>query len=275
VDSHIDWLSFTAKVETPVRSPQQLLIIARYAIRELGYETYQYVFERSDYDHVVGRAPYMFALADRDRGIRLYGGGHSATILCEISGKGCDGLRDEAVARAMLGEIHGRCTRLDYAVDIRTRVLPVDFASRRDAGRFRSFSLIDTGSGQTVYLGSPRSDRFARVYRYHHPHPRHQLLRAEFVFRRDLAKVACEALADKESAAAFTDQCGNVFGLRHSAWKPSVLTNEKLPTAERSKSDSQTLNWLYVQVAPALRRLMREDAINMTDWLEFVYSQRE
>lgn len=230
------------------------------------------IFDGQDFEPSTGRAPYRYSMARDDGGVRLFGGGNPNNVLVEISGRGCDGLRNKEIGQRVAGSVAGRCTRFDYAVDIRTGVLPVDFTSARKPNHFKHTSIINSKNGQTVYLGSPRSDRFARVYRYYPPHPRHQLLRSEFVFRRGLAKSACGHYAKQVHESDFTATCGNTWGIDHEQWQPGSVTDEKLRTVARSRPMDQTLSWLYSQVAPAIARLIKEDAIDLTDWLEHVYA---
>lgn len=272
MDAKIDWVSFTLPTETDVFSPEDLYQIASFKLMTMEREWHEYAFDGQNFEHVIGRAPYRFALVRDDRGLRIFGGGHTATILYEFSGKGCNGLCDYATAARLLSVIDDRISRLDYAVDVRCGTLPSIFTSKREANYFRSISTIVSDTGETVYLGSPKSDRFARVYRYNPPHPRHKLLRCEFVFRRALAKGACRSYADAGDWQAFTSACGNTWGLKHPNWQPEIVTDEKLKTESRSKASDQTVNWLYKQVAPAMARLIKEEAISIADFLEHVYN---
>ena len=272
MDGHIDWISFTIPAKLPILAPEQLLQTTYQKLRKDYPNVTGEIIQKHNYVPFVGRAPYRFALANSDRSVRIYGGGSNDTILIEISGRGCDGIRDHALARRICGEFSNRATRLDYAVDIRCRTLPTNFASKRKINTFRSNATIQSDTGETVYLGSPKSDRFARIYRYHHPHPRSELLRVEFVFRRGLARSAVGHLAQSESAQAFIASCGNTWGLDHADWQPDHETNERLKTESRSKTGDKTVSWLYTQVAPAIARLVKEDALSITDFLEHVYS---
>lgn len=272
MDGHIDWISFTLPAKLPILAPDQLLATTYQKLRKDYPNVTATFFQSGDFMPFVGRAPYRFALANADRSIRIYGGGSNDTILIEISGRGCDGIRSYENARRVCDEVQSRCTRLDYAIDVRTGTLPIDFADKRKSNTFRSNATINSDTGQTVYLGSPKSDRFARVYRYYHPHPRSELLRVEFVFRRGLARSACEHFTNSNSSQAFIAACGNTWGLDHSDWQPGYETDERLRTESRSKTGDKTVSWLYTQVAPAIARLVREDAISITDFLEHVYS---
>lgn len=212
-------------------------------------------------------------MADATKGLRIYGGGGADTILIEISGRGCDAIRDETLSRRIVSDLSDRITRFDYAVDVRTGVLPSEFTRKRGSNKFRSKSIIRSDTGETVYIGSPRSDRYARVYRYNSPHPRHELLRIEFVFRRGLAKSASQHYTKQENSAQFVAMAGKTYGLIHPTWQPGIQTDERLVTPERRKTESKTVSWLYRSVVPALQRCIAEDAIDMADFLQAVYNQ--
>ena len=272
MQAKIDWVSFSLPLETDILSPDDLFQVADFKLQALGSGWYEQAKRRGICEHVNGRAPYRFALASADGGLRIFGGGPTETILYEFSGRGCDGMDDYAATSRLLSRVAERITRLDYAVDVRTGALPSDVSNACDTGHFRSISQIKSDTGETVYLGSPKSDRFSRIYRYNPPHPRHELIRLEFVFRRALAKSASQHYVNAGSWASFTALCGNTWGITHPIWQPEVETDERLTTESRSKASDKTVHWLYKQVAPALRRLIREDAISIADFLEHVYN---
>lgn len=272
MDGHIDWLSFTLKDETEPRRPMQVYFVAKSLLERISQDVSEIYFSGNDLKQEAGRAPYRYCVLSRDTGLRVYGGSHTKTILVEISGKGCDAIRGSEVSQRVVRDLGDRITRIDYAVDIRTRTLPVDFTRERNPNHFRSKSVIRSDKGETVYIGSPSSDRFARIYRYNPPHPRHELLRVEFVFRRGLAKSASEYYTNTVNLEGFIRRLGNTYGLKHPDWQPTSQTDERLKTPERRKTESKTVSWLYSQVAPALARCIQEDAINVADFLEHVYS---
>lgn len=275
MDGHIDWLSFTLDRKEPILSIAQLDYEARELLRRTSNEHKSYIFDGSGFDRCGGRAPYSFAMARSDGGIRIFGGGPQTGVLYEVSGRACEGLRSHPSAVSFLSPILDRVTRMDYAVDILTTTRPSLFSNERSHQGFRSLSFIQSDTGETVYVGSPKSDRFCRVYRYNHPHPRSALLRVEFVFRRGLAKGAARALCDAQSTKDFIAMMGNTYGWAHKDWQPGVQTDERLRAAIVNRANEDTVNWLYKQVAPALRRMVAEDSINLPDFLEYVLSANE
>ncbi len=242
-------------------------------IRRIGNDYQQYLFGGIGFEQTVGRPPYRHALARNDGGFRFYGGGHNKSILFELTGRGCAGLDGYEVSTGFIQPFAESLTRLDFASDVRSDTLPGMFANKRSHQGFRAVSFIRSGTGETAYVGSAKSDRFARVYRYNKPHPRHELLRIEHVFRRGLAKSAYQTLVDASSFEAFAAQVGNTWGWQHPDWQPGHVTDERVTTPKIDRSDEDTIAWLYKQVAPAVARLWRSGALDMDDWISHALKQ--
>lgn len=156
-------------------------------------------------------------------GVTLFYGSDDSRMTVEISGKGCERMHNagtlvELVKKAM--DI-GTVTRMDIAVDMKCDVDPRDFVKRRKNKRQKSEETAVSNTGITCYVGSRKSDRYARVYRYHPPHPRADLLRCEMVFRGLQAERAVKtwlAVGDEETAA----RSGNIYGWKHEAFTPKA-----------------------------------------------------
>lgn len=272
MNGHVDWLSWTVPCQSEPRTAEQSFYIAKNMSERLCEGVSEIFFNSSDYEQKAGRAPYRYQLVARDTGVRIFGGGATQTCLIEASGRGCDAIHEPTLSRYVVGALASRVSRFDYAVDARCGLLPVEFTREPKHNKFRAKSVINSDTGQTVYVGSPRSDRFARVYRYNPPHPRSELLRVEFVFRRGLAKSASERFAKSKSEKDFIGSCFATWGFRAERLGHTVLEAETIRTPERSQHEGKTVTWLYRQVAPAVRRLIDDDALNVADWLEYVYN---
>lgn len=271
MDTHIDWLSFTLKTQLEPKTAKQLYLDARQKLKEQDNGTEQIFFDGQGYEPATSRSPYRVAIARADNGSRIYGSSHTETILFELTGRGCEPFRKAEGGRAIIGSLHERITRIDIAVDIRSTVTPTDFANARSHDRFRSLGFIRSPTGETVYVGSAKSDRFCRVYRYNPPHPRADLLRVEYVFRRGLARDAALQYASKEDIGKYTAQLGNTFGFNHQSWQPGTETDERLRVPILMRDDADTVYWLYHQVAPAIKRMMETGGFDMAEWLQYVY----
>lgn len=273
MDAHLDWVSWTLPTKIEPIDQHDLKTTARIQMKGVSDDHSQFLFGELTFDRTTGRAPYRICVVREDYGLRVYGSSPTETVLYELSGRGCETLGTLENGREFIGPLCERITRLDLAVDIRTDVGPIEFANEAENGRFRSRSEIVSDTGTTVYVGSPKSGRFARVYRYNHPHPRAALLRVEFVFRGKLARAAATQLYQQKDARAMVAVMGNTWGWLHRCWQPDIQTDEKVFAPSSSRAEQDTARWLYVQVVPAMRRMLKTGALNMTDFLEEVYKQ--
>jgi len=269
---HLDWLSFTLEIEHEPITHEDLYHTARAVLRKVSNDHEAFVFDRRGFEPSTSRAPYRLCLERADHGIRVYSGSTTNTVLFECGGRSMPPLHGHDVAAAFVAPICHRMSRLDYAADIVCDTRPADFANERDSKAFRSISFIRSDTGETVYVGSPKSDRFCRVYRYNPPHPRSHLLRVEYVFKRGLARIAAEDLAESKSASHFAARLGRTWAFTHKVWQPDYYTDEKVKTASTTQRQEDTVAWLYKQVAPAVQRLMADGALDLNDWLQHVFA---
>lgn len=206
------------------------------------------------------RRPYTLALSS-DYNARVYfSQSPEQRALYELSGRACQRLQEygDQDIRRLLDTVTATVTRIDIAVDIHTDTRPYDFAIMRDNDRFRTGGHFTSDSGETFYVGSRKSRRYARVYRYDPPHPRDHLLRIEMVFRKEAARLAAAEIVDNgvEAAAA---AAGEVFGWRHPVW--TRRSDKPIPRYRPERKRSNTIRWLYTQVAPAVQKLIDEQVL--------------
>ena len=273
MDAHIDWVSFTLPVGegTEIVGFGDFQNIAWYALEKLGAQHYEYISAGIDFNMLAGRPPYRYQMERSDRGVRIYGGGANRELLFELTGRSCEGLRGEESYTAFLAPLVERVTRLDLAVDIRANTRPAEFSNDRNGERFKSVGFQRSSTGETCYIGSTKSDRFARVYRYNHPHPRSEYLRVEFVFRKKLAKSVAETLSSGIGLMDFVATLGNTFGFKHPTWQPGVENSEKMhvPVVQREMND--TVAWLYKSVAPSIRKMVESGALDWDDFSDYIW----
>jgi DNA relaxase NicK len=268
----IDWLSWTMPIPHPIGFGADLYNAAKAVMKGIGNDYAEYLFNGTAFENAAGRAPYRMSLARADHGLFIYGGGHQSNILFELTGRGCGALDNWEDATGFISGFRDSLTRLDFASDVRSSTSPSSFVNGRTHQGFRSLSYIKSATGETCYVGSPKSDRFARVYRYNHPHPRSELLRCEHVFRRKLARSAFQALQEAGSFEAFAASVGATFGWGHSDWKPGHKSKIKLTVPKVERVDENTVHWLYTQVAPAMSRLYRQGALDVDEFLNHMLS---
>lgn len=277
MDAHLDWVSFSLEVGegAHIVTVADFWSEAHRLLKELGENHYDYIFEGYDFDTSAGRAPFRYSMERDDRGVRIFGGGANSVILFELTGRACEGLRGEQSFKAFLNPVVDRVSRVDIAVDIRCDARPSEFANDRSHRRFKSVGFIQSATGETCYVGSTRSDRFARVYRYNSPHPRHEDLRCEFVFRRQLAKDAAKALCAASSIASFVAAAGNTYGWKHPVWRPEHMTEDRLRTPIQRRDRSNTVAWLYRTVAPSIKRLVEAGELDWEDFEDYIWNGAE
>lgn len=265
--SHIDWLSFTM---SPMYSGDDALdssvdgyamSLSRAILYTFGEDTANAVFAGEWSKQEKSRAPYTDAWKLGDNGISLYAHPELNHCTVEISGSGCERLIQTGLMQSVLLGCKARCTRLDLAIDIETFVTPREFVEQRSAKRSSSSGYQKSNTGETCYVGSQKSERYARVYRYAEPHPRAHLLRAEHVFRRDYAKVVSNAIY-----ANGIEKIAPIVA-KHFGWSHPVFDMEKtddidltIPNAERN--GGKTLFWMLHSVVPAFRRLVADGTIS-------------
>lgn len=206
------------------------------------------------------RAPYKDTWMDADAGISVYASPNLVHATVEISGSGCERLINDGTIGAILLGAHERTTRIDVATDIESRTIPSEFVLFTSHERMRASGFQKSETGETCYVGSKKSDRYARVYRYFTPHPRSHLLRIEHVFRRDYAKVVAKSLLDT-SLESVAEAAGKAFGWSHVDWQPSATEHADISIVKPERAAGNTVTWLVRSVAPAIKRLIADGTI--------------
>jgi len=210
------------------------------------------------------RAPYTDTWSIESDSISLYASPNLTHCCVEITGQGCERIIGMGAMESILKGCAARLTRIDIATDIETSTQPSEFVSIVSHERMRANGMQNSETGQTCYVGSKKSDRYARVYRYYPPHPRANLLRIEHVFRRKYAKTVVQAILDTslESVAA---AAGKAFGWTHSDWDIEALQQADISIVSPERGQKSTVTWLVRSVAPAIRRLIADGTIRDPD----------
>lgn len=251
VSTRLDWLSFTLEIDPddPDRPTRGLPTDMRdYVQSVLGRAV-----EMPDPLPERGRFPYRMSTSGG--GMRLFWTPGTYEILVEISGEGCERLHETGRLETIVESHLHRITRADLATDILTETTPEAFTDQRTNKRHKSYEKADSPTGQTVYIGSRKSDRYVRVYRYAKPHPRSDRLRIECVYRGHQAIALCTTWlehGDDETAA----RAGNQYGWQHPDWTPK--SEEKIPAWRPDRKTHNRMHWYHSQVVPALRGLVAQ-----------------
>lgn len=265
----IDWLSFSieAKTKDVRNSGAQLKVIHNALLLCLGEELLG-ALGWSEAEYGKGRAPHPYSLRVKGTGFTVFVAPQHDRILCELSGTTCRKLDEHRLMASILERTHRFMSRLDLAVDILTAADPDEFVADGYNGRFTSAGSYNSPSGKTEYIGSRKSDRYARVYRYNKPHDREQFLRVEMVMKRSYAKLYAQRLIqDGLKSAIF--HAGVDFGWQSLLWDVPNAQASEVTLGRRARSDDKTLRWLEEAVVPAFLRLVRSGGLDeWEEWLE-------
>lgn len=262
----VDWLSFTVRL--PVgegRGVKETAQAVWNALYELDEELVARLFTGSEYAAAKPRAPYSDAFSWHNNGITLYFHPDLDHALIELSGKGCDAVLHEDWMWNILKPIQNRLTRVDIACDILCDTRPLEFTTQRAAGRFKSHSEAVSESGETCYIGSKTSNRYARVYRYNPPHERSMFLRSEFVLKAEDAKAIAHTII-QDGLMPVAAGLGEKFGWQHPVWQPSASEASEITAYRPDRREGKTLFWLNDTIAPLLLRLHKEGTLELGQW---------
>lgn len=262
----IDWLSFTVKFpvleeDTEKIAFQNILV----SLDEISPVILDVMDIENGWKFGSGRKPYKVSWQRNDFGMSIYLHPRLGHALIEISGKGCRSIEQHAKAADFLAAVAPRLTRLDLACDMLTETRPVDFVAARDMKRFKSHSEVVSESGETCYVGSKQSNRYARCYRYNEGHERSHLLRVEYVVKAEDARMTATAILS-EGLNAVASALGAQYGWRHEDWNVADPTEFELRAHREERRDGKTLFWLGGTVAPLLIRLHREETFDVLAW---------
>lgn len=214
------------------------------------------------------RAPYTDAWVQTGKGVTLFASPNLTHACIEISGQGCEQLISVGLMTDVLLACKERVTRIDIACDIETEVRPTEFVARLAHERMRTSGQVISDTGETCYVGSQKSERYARVYRYNPPHPRAHLLRIEHVFRKDYAKKVAFQIIDK-SMESVTRASGMAFGWQHAIWTPAQVEADAIQLVHERRSSGKTVYWLINSAAAAFKRLCADGTItNPEEFIE-------
>lgn len=209
---------------------------------------------RSFWQEGKGRKPYKHHIHDPKGGWSYFYSDTLPHSVLEFTGRGCDQLTAWESMIPLMRDFGHRCTRIDIAVDFLTDTTPKEFLSTYNKGRFKSDGHINTDSGLTEYVGSQKSGRYARVYKYLPPHPRSPYLRIEHVSREEWAKATCAAVV-RDGVKAVAQSLGETFRWTSPLWDEVGVEGAseiQVPTNSRTPA---TDNWLLKQVLPAIQKL--------------------
>lgn len=268
MDTCIDWLSFTVHLGSG-SMPEfgWRWEDVQWHIEQLLGESIIRWLEVGDWEVGHGRAPYASSFRNTLNGVTVFWSGKVSHAAVELSGVGMLAIRAAGLQTELITAVKDNVTRIDLATDILTEVSPLEFAEMRDNRRQKTRGSYTSKTGDTEYIGSRTSERYARVYRYKAPHPRSHLLRVEHECKGEVAKATANALCSHSLEAVQSD-LGTYFGWRHPLWKANEQTVSTTALPARHRTHAKTEIWLRSQAASAFKKLV--DAGVITDpeaWL--------
>jgi hypothetical protein len=142
-------------------------------------------------------------------------------FLVEHTGKGCDELAERGLLMQLITDRRNDLTRIDIATDILTDVRPMDFVAKRDATKISATGHVKSETGETCYIGSRKSDRTCKVYRYDGKHPRAAFLRIEYTYKRENARIVANHLQTR-SIDDIALSSGMRYKWRHEVWTHAI-----------------------------------------------------
>lgn len=257
----LDWLSVSIPIQALTSLPQALwLSNVLNAFDELSGKALPRPFFEPLWELGPGRPPYHVRWRAPTFGCTIFAHPDMSKALLEFSGVGCHWLSEGTSVLLVLDRLQNHATRLDLAVDLLTEASPQDFVATRGETRHETTAHIESRTGTTCYVGSQRSDRYARVYRYAAPLPRSDLLRVEHVFRREQARAICGAIAS-DGLQAVAAYCQSIYAWEHVAWAFDESTTVFNGVRGLAHRRANSVLWLIRQVFPAMKRMEREGVL--------------
>jgi len=272
MNTHIDWLSFSFPVGQSSYPEQgwQWPNVYEY-LRAYTGNKLECLFDDEEVEHHGGRAPYAHGTSLHSGLLVVYWGGRLDHGLVQIHGQGMDYVREKGIEKDLLLVASERVTRVDLATDIETDVKPSEFVERRTSKKQTTVASVTSPQGETEYVGSRISERFARVYRYRNPHPRANLLRVEHELKGKTAKATLPIILEVGIDAA-QSKIGLSFGWFHPIWQPSNKNLTKIKSPRNDRTMAGTEIWLRTQCASAFRTLVLKGLIDDPEqWLREVF----
>lgn len=264
----LDWISFTFPITLlGEKDNEYTLSHVLSAFHEHTGQRLLSVVEGSLWTWVQSAGFYTHKIQHPNSLICLSWNAGNPFALCEISGQAIDHVLQSVTVTDLAIATNQRATRIDVAVDFETEEKPEAFTALRDNPSIRAYAFYSTETGDTCYVGSRKSDRMARVYRYNPPHPRSHLLRVEVEMKGDAAKIMASQL-QSTSLTVCAGHANAPFGWSHGLWTQSGLVESKLPARYYDKQGAETLRWLNTVVVPSIKKAADNGLIDLHAWLD-------
>jgi hypothetical protein len=262
----VDWLAFTIPMPSPTDGAggETMAHIHKIITSYFG-SCWPPVARPENWKLEQGRGFYTCRVFDDESKIRLSWGNVNAHVYVEFGGQSCDYVRATTGWYDLLEKVRTRTSRIDFAVDIECDIKPHDFIVNNDREAFKTTGFIKSENGETVYVGSRKSERMVRVYRYFIPHPRSHLLRCEAEYKGDAAKAGVAAVLLRGETQACLD-AHFPFQWVHPVWKVDLARASPIAAKRSDREGISTLRWLTAAVAPSLVKAHRSGLLDVHAW---------
>ena len=265
--SILDWAAFTVPIEFTEKQPGENAFqkrIQRVVDKLAEWLPDVLVHSTENLSVTTSQRPYRRAWKCPNMGWVINADWKRKECLIVFNGSACEQLRKVGglAHKQVLLMVAESGTRLDLATDIETMM---DIKEIEVAGwteRISSTSYITSSSGDTLYVGSRKSEACARIYRYRDPHPRAHLMRVEHELKQGRAR-AVASIAALHGIEAAQLSVASRFDYKHHALLDR-FTGEtyKIETEAHKKDKAKTEIWLMTQCAPAFQKLVKEGVID-------------
>jgi hypothetical protein len=263
----VDYLSFNAPTRIPMgQGDLDLLSIVDLVMEEYLEGLWSPITIGHSWETYKAKGFYHTRFFDADAKISVFCGNVNRHVYCEIGGQALDFIRALGCYEDLIQKVATRTSRVDFAVDLETETRPSDFIVNRQVKAFKAGGEVFSEDGETAYVGSWKAERFARVYRYHEPHPRAKLLRVECVLRGNYAKQGMSLILNEgEVAAAMVAH--KAFGWSHPDWEPDVASESSIKSQRADKERAGTVRWIYGDVIRAIAKAHAENLIDVNNFI--------
>lgn len=276
--AHIDYLSFSF-TPTPVAFEIASDDVPGRAVAlleaELGEEWCAYYLAEARFSKTTPMRPYSWAARYEEWGLEVHCHPSLPHAYVRLPGAACHylnsrgrGVFDLAVARAE------RVTRIDLAHDFATPITPSEVGEAGFSPRIKSYSIVKSATGETLYLGARQSEKFTRVYKYEYPHERAGLLRVEMEYKGSKGKAIAAALGDGIPGIYWGEF--DALGIIALAELRAASEDARTVSVPRTNpAAAGTYKWLTEVALPSIRKAIATgvlDKVTVMEYVEYTYS---
>lgn len=265
----IDWLSFSiATVRAPGGVGERQMAEVHYILDDLMSGIWEPIASRHVWEGYEVGGFYKYAMKDLNTPITVRWGSRDGHIHVDVTGQACADIRAVNAIEKLAEVVGTRASRVDLAVDLETEDEVLFFIDNGYNPVFKSHGFIQSATGDTYYIGSRKSERMARVYRYHAPHPRHKSLRVEVELKGKAAKRLLEFFSQKTdlTESDLVDLALEPFEFKSPLLYGQMPLDLSLPRASARLGDGGGIRWVMKQVVPALVNMHNAGTLDL-EWL--------